>query len=105
VAVHIREATVGAVMSEGEFFVIEAEEVEHRRVDVVALGEALAVGWLEAPFIALPMGDAALDTAAGEPVGEDEGVAMSGAGAAASSLEQAPKVSANNAASKIERVI
>jgi hypothetical protein len=30
---------------------------------------------------------------------------MSGAGAAASSLEQAPKVSANNAASKIERVI
>ena len=39
VSVDVREAAVGAVVTEGEFLVVEAEEVEHGRVDVVALGE------------------------------------------------------------------
>ena len=55
---------------------IEAEEVEHRRVDVVALGGVRPVGWLVAPFVARSVGDAAFDATAGQPVGEDEGVVV-----------------------------
>jgi hypothetical protein len=74
VAVDVREAAVGAVVPEDEFLVVEPEEVQDGGVDVVTLGELFAVGGLVAPFVALPVGDAALDAAAGEPVGEDEGV-------------------------------
>ena len=74
VPVHVREAAVGAVVSEGQLLVIEAEEVQDGGVDIVTLGEALAVGRFEAPFVALSVGEAAFDAAAGEPVGEDEGV-------------------------------
>jgi len=48
VPVHIREAAVGAVVSEGQLLVIEAEEVQDGGVDIVTLGEALAVGRFEA---------------------------------------------------------
>ena len=76
VPVHVREAAVGAVVAEGQLLVVEAEEVQDGGVDVVTLGEALAVGGLVAPFVALSVGDAALDAAAGEPVGEDEGIVV-----------------------------
>ena len=39
VPVDVREAAVGAVVTEGEFLVIEAEEVQDGGMDVLALGE------------------------------------------------------------------
>ena len=68
VAVDVREAAVGAVVTEGELLVVEAEEVQDGGVDVVALGEVRTVGGLEAPFVALAVGDAAFDPAAGQGI-------------------------------------
>jgi hypothetical protein len=68
---HIREAAVDAVVADGELLVIDAEQVHHRGVDVVAGRRIGAVERLVAPLVALAGGDAALDAAAAEPVGED----------------------------------
>jgi hypothetical protein len=42
--VYVRETAVGAVVSEGQLLVVEAEEVQDGGVDIVTLGEAPAVG-------------------------------------------------------------
>src|SRR5262249_4074548 len=53
---------------------VDAEQVEDGGVDVVAI--AGVRGGLVRPLIALAVGDAALDAAAGEPGGEGEGVVV-----------------------------
>ena len=50
--------------------------MQHGGVYVVDFGGALAVEGLVAPLVALAMGDTALDTASGEPVGKDERVVV-----------------------------
>src|SRR3977135_4220797 len=61
VAVDVGEAAVDAVVAEGEFFVVDAQEVEDGGVDVVAVGGFYGfVG----PFVAFAGSDAALDAAA-----------------------------------------
>ena len=68
---HIRQAAVDAVVSYGELFMIDAQQVHHRGVDVVAGRGVGAVERLVAPLVALTGDDSALDAAAAEPVGED----------------------------------
>ena len=71
---HIGQAAVDAVVAERQARVIDAEQVQHRRVNVVAIRRML--GRAERPLVAGPVGDAALDAAAGEPVCERERVVI-----------------------------
>src|ERR1044072_7814999 len=70
-AVDVGEAAVGAVVAEGEFLMVDAEEVQRGGVEVVGRG-GVARGF-PGPFIAFAAGDAAFDTAAGHTA--DEGAA------------------------------
>ena len=73
-AMHIRQAAVDAVVADGELFMINAEQVHQRGVDVVAGRRVGAVERLVAPLVAFACNDSALDATAAEPVGEDIGV-------------------------------
>ena len=65
---HVGQPAVDAVVAEGQLLVVDAEQVQHRGVHVVAVGRVL--GGLVRPLVARAVGDAALDAAAGEPDGE-----------------------------------
>src|SRR5438128_1039504 len=69
IAVHVGQAPVGAVVTEGEPLVVDAEEVQEGCVEIVAVGFSRLS--LPGPFVALAVGDAALDARAGHP--RDEG--------------------------------
>ena len=62
---HICQASVDAAVADGEFFVIDAEEVEDGGMEIVAGGDIL--GGFPLPFVALAAGAAGLDASAGEP--------------------------------------
>src|SRR2546429_252112 len=64
-AVHIGQTPVGAVVAEGQFLVIDAEQVQHRRMKVVGRGGIL--GGLPGPLVALAVGHAAFDAASSHP--------------------------------------
>ena len=68
IAVHVGEAEVAAGVAVGEAFVVEAEEVEHRRVEVVDVHDVF--DGAEAEFIGGTVDVAAARAAAGEPAGE-----------------------------------
>ena len=67
---HIGQSAVDGVVAEGQFRVVDTEQVQDRRVDVVDLRRVLAVERLVAPFIARTVGHASFDAAAAEPVRE-----------------------------------
>ena len=59
----VGEAALNAVVVKGELFVVEAEEVEHRGVQVM---EGMDVfGCLEAQFVGGAMADTGLDAGTG----------------------------------------
>ena len=62
-AVDVGEAEIAAGVAVGELFVVEAEEVQHRGVEVVDVDGL--VGGLEAEFIRRAVDRAAADAAAG----------------------------------------
>src|SRR4051812_26756726 len=64
-AVDVGNATVDAVMAEREARVVDPQEVEDRRVQVVAI--RLAGGRLPGPGVALAVSRASLDAGAGQP--------------------------------------
>ena len=68
VAVDVGEAEVAAGVAVGEFFVIEAEEVEHGGVEIVDVDLVLDGG--EAEVIGCAVDVAAFHSAAGHPGGE-----------------------------------
>ena len=78
VAVDVGEAEVAAGVGVGEFFVIEAEEVEDGGVEVVDGGDI--DGGAAAEFVGLAIADAAFDTGAHHPGGEGVGVVDAAAG-------------------------
>ena len=71
----VGEATVDAVVAVGEALVIDAEEMEHRRVDVIAV-DGLFDGFV-GPFVGGSVADTALEAAAGQPGGEPRGIVVS----------------------------
>ena len=75
-AVDVGEPAVDAVVPYGELGVVDAQQVKNRGVHVVDQGGVLAVQRLVAPLVAFPMGDAAADTTAAKPVGEDKGIVV-----------------------------
>ena len=79
VAVDIGETAVDACGAEGEFFVIDAHEVEDGGVEVVAPCDAF--GGFAAEFVAAAVGGAGFDACAGEPCDEASAVVIA-AGAA-----------------------
>ena len=40
VAMNVREASIRAVVSEREFFMVDAEQMQNRRVQIVAIGSS-----------------------------------------------------------------
>ena len=64
-AVHIGEPAVDAVMAEGEPFVVDAQQVKHGGVHVVAV-EGIFRSLL-GPLVACSVGHSATDASAGEP--------------------------------------
>ena len=76
----IGQTEVAALETEGQLFVIEAEEVQNCRVDIVHVG---AVGdGVEAEFVGLANHRAGLSAAAGEPHGEGVNVVVTAGGIA-----------------------
>src|SRR3954462_1880907 len=65
---HIRQPHVAAGEAEGKPRVIEAEQIEHRGVQVVNL--ELVFNHLVAELVGLAIDGAALDASAGHPEGE-----------------------------------
>ena len=77
VAVNVGQPAVDTVVTEGQLFVVDAQQVKHRGVDVVDLAGAIAVEWFVAPLVGWPVADAAFDAPATQPVGEDVRVVVS----------------------------
>ena len=71
---HIRQSAINAVRAHGEFFVIDAEEVQDGGMQVVAGGDV--VRGLVADVVADAMGDAGLDACAPEPAHETAAVVI-----------------------------
>ena len=69
--VDIRQAAIDAVVSYGQFPMIDAKQVQDGRVHVVDLRWILAIEWLIAPFVRRALADARFDTAAAQPICED----------------------------------
>ncbi len=67
-AVNIGEPEVAALKAEGEFFVVDSQQVEEGRVDIVDVGAVL--NGVEAEFVCGSYGDSGFGAAAGEPHGE-----------------------------------
>ena len=72
---HIRETTINPIVPHREPFMIDAELVENRGVDVVDVRGMRAVGGFEAPLVGLAIG-AAFDASSTHPVREDEGIVI-----------------------------
>ena len=75
-AVDVGEAAVDAVVTEGELFVVDAEEVQDGGVDIVDFGVVVWIGRLVTPFIAGAVSGAAFDAAAGKPVRENKWIVV-----------------------------
>lgn len=75
-AVDVGEAAVDSVMTEGELGVVNPQQMQEGGVDVVDLRGVFTIQGFVSPQIAFPVGDAAFDPAATEPVGENVGVVV-----------------------------
>src|SRR6266404_1793740 len=73
-AVDVGEPPVGAVVAEGEFLVIDSQQVQHRGMKVVSCRGRLC--GFPGPRIAFSAGDAAFDAAAGHPTDERAAVVV-----------------------------
>src|ERR1051325_4404380 len=69
---HVRQATLHAIVLEGELLVIEAEEVEDGGVEVVERVNVLH--GLLGEWIGFSVADAGFHAGAGEPAGEAVGI-------------------------------
>src|SRR5687767_14098674 len=69
-AMHVRQAPIDAVMAKDELRVIDPEQVQNGRVDIVNLCRIFSVHWLVTPLVAFPVCDSALDATAAKPVRE-----------------------------------
>src|SRR5262245_1934915 len=73
---HVRQPSVDPIMPDRELQVIDAEQVEEGGVEVVDVGGVIAVGGFVAEVVGGAEGEAGLDAAAAEPVGEAVGVVV-----------------------------
>ena len=71
---HVGQPPVDAVVAEGQPRVVDAQQVQHRGVHVVAVGRL--VRRLVRPLVARAVAHAALDAAAGQPGGEGERIVV-----------------------------
>src|SRR5581483_12272544 len=76
--VHVGQPHVPAAEPEGQPLVVDAEQVQHGRVQVVDLYPV--ADHLVAPLVGLAVHGAALDPAAGQPEGERELVVVAAVG-------------------------
>ena len=77
-AVDVGQPHVAAAPAVGQALVIHAQQVEHRRVQVVDLAPAL--DRLVSVLVRRPMGDPALDAPAGQPDAESERIVVATVG-------------------------
>ena len=77
--VHVGQASVDAVVAEGQAFVVDAEKMQDRCMQVIAVSPA--AGALVAELVAFTMPDAALDAGAGQPGDEGAAVMVASGGA------------------------
>ena len=75
-AVDIRQSAVDAVGSECQFCVIDSEQLQHGRVNVIDLCRVIAICGLLAPFVTRPVTDSPLDSTSRQPVCEDERIVV-----------------------------
>lgn len=78
--VYIGKAAIDTVMAVGEFFMVNAQEVEDGGVYIVNLCGMISVEGFIAPFIAFAAGDSSSNTATTEPVCEDKGIVIASLG-------------------------
>ena len=64
----IREAAIHAILTPGQLGVVDTQQVQNRRMEVVRVGRVLR--GLERKFITLTVGDTGLDTGAPDPANE-----------------------------------
>src|SRR5436309_5835238 len=76
--VHIGQAAVAAVVAEGQPLMVDAEQVQDRRVQVVAI--SAAGSRFPRPLITLAMSAPPLDTGASEPANEGPAVVVAAGG-------------------------
>lgn len=72
--VHIGESAINAVVVEAELFMIEAEQVQCRGVEIVAIGRVFSC--FETEVVGAAIGGATLNAAAGHPGRESSGVVV-----------------------------
>ena len=76
VTVDVGQATIDPIVSHEELRVIDAQQIQDGGVDVVDLGRITSIQRLIAPLITWPIGRAALNATAGQPVREDERIVI-----------------------------
>ena len=72
---HVGQTKIAALEFVGQAFVVDAEQVQHGRLEVVDVDGVL--GRVVGEVVGLAEGEAALHAAAGQPDGKDVGVVVS----------------------------
>ena len=75
-AVNIRKPAVNSVVANGQLLMVDTQEMQNRRMDVINLRRVGAVKRLVAPLVARPVAHPPLDPPAAEPVAENIGVVV-----------------------------
>ena len=83
VAVNICQAAIAAVVTKREPFVIDAEEMQDRGMHVVSFHRFVS---MPGEFVALAVGDAALDAGAGYPLNHRAAIVIAAVGALAEGI-------------------
>lgn len=73
----VGQSAVNPIVAYGQLFVVDSQQIQNRRVDVVTGGRVVAVGRAEAPLVTFAMSHTATDSASSKPVGEHERIVVS----------------------------
>ena len=74
---NICQATINPVMSDGQPFMVDSQQVQDGRMNVVDLGRVITIQWLVSPLVTGPVRNATLNASSAEPVGKDIGIMVS----------------------------
>src|SRR5439155_14419742 len=100
---HVRQSEIAALETEGQLCVVEAEQVQNRRLQVVDMN--LVLHHCEAEFVRLAVGDAVFQAAASQEYREAIGIMVAAEDVARRRATFAERRAAKLAAPDDERVV
>ena len=72
----ISKATVDAVMTDCELFMVNTQKMQHGGMDIINLGWVLTIQRLVTPLVTVPSSNPSFDSSSAKPVREDVGIVI-----------------------------